>query len=150
MILPSSGSAPLPHPKMPDDIKADYLEARSVASVSPRGAAALLRLCIQKLCIHLNQPGDNLSRDIGELVKQGLPKGVQQALDIVRVTGNHAVHPGQIDFDDKPEIANSLFKLVNLITEKMIAEPAEVAALYAGLPEDERQRIERRDGMSAS
>lgn len=83
-------------------------------------------------------------------MKQGLPKGVQQALDIVRVTGNHAVHPGQIDFNDKPEIANSLFKLVNLITEKMIAEPAEVAALYAGLPEDERQRIERRDGMSAS
>lgn len=36
-----------------DDINADFNEARTTLDLSPRGAAALLRLCIQKLCEQL-------------------------------------------------------------------------------------------------
>jgi hypothetical protein len=38
---------------------------------------------------------------------------VQQSLDIVRVIGNDAVHPGQIDLTDDIETATKLFVLIN-------------------------------------
>jgi len=113
---------------------------------SPRGAAALLRLCIQKLCMELGEKGKDLNTDIKNLVAKGLPEGVQKSLDIVRVIGNESVHPGQIDLRDDMETAKVLFKLVNLIAEKMITEPKEVEEIYNILPEEKRQQIKKRDG----
>lgn len=107
MIYPDFGAAPLPNQDLSADVLRDYEEARSILSRSPRGAAALLRLAIQKLCKELGEPGKNLNNDIGALVRKGLPAQVQQALDAVRVIGNDAVHPGQIDVSDNPEIAGT-------------------------------------------
>jgi len=139
-------NAPLPHEDMPEDVKADYIEARNISSLSPRGAAALLRLSIQKLCKHLGESGENINADIGSLVKKGLPIQIQQALDVVRVTGNNAVHPGEMLVDEKPEIASALFGLTNLIVDNRIAEPKRIAALYGSLPEGALSSIEKRDG----
>lgn len=148
MIYPLSGSAPLPNPDLPDDIKADYEEARSIVSISPRGAAALLRLAIQKLCKHLGEPGKDINTDIGNLVKKGLAPRVQQALDVVRVVGNESVHPGQIDLRDDPEVAASMFGLVNIIAEIMISQPKHIDRLYNKLPEGKREAITRRDAQA--
>lgn len=57
MIYPGVSSAPLAAADMPEDVKRDFNEAREVVGKSPRSAAALLRLSIQKLCIYLGQPG---------------------------------------------------------------------------------------------
>ena len=116
--------------RLPSDIQSDFQEARSIANLSPRGAAALLRLCIQKLCRHLGEKGDNVNEDIAALVKKGLPTQIQQALDIVRVVGNNSVHPGQLEITDDPATAASLFNLVNLITDVMISQPKHVENLY--------------------
>ena len=71
---------------------------------------------------------------------------MQQALDVVRVVGNHAVHPGQLDLSDDQETAHQLFSLVNLIVQIMITQPRQVATLYEQLPEGARKQVEQRDG----
>lgn len=100
MVYPRARGAPMPNPDMPADVRTDYEEAAQVLQDSPRSAAALLRLAIQKLCVELGQPGKNLDHDIAALVKDGLRVEIQQALDIVRVVGNNAVHPGELDLKD--------------------------------------------------
>jgi hypothetical protein len=146
MIYPSIGNAPSPHPSLPAEIRNDYEEARSVVSLSSRSAAAILRLCIQKLTHHIlgNDKG-TLNDNIAKLVKKGLPTNIQQALDIVRVTGNHAVHPGQIDLIDDHDRAIKLFELVNIITDYMIAKPKEIKSIFDGLPESDKNSIKNRD-----
>ena len=138
-------NAPLPHEDMPEDVKADYIESRNICTLSSRGAAALLRLAIQKLCKHLGESGENINADIGSMVKKGLPVQIQQALDVVRVTGNNAVHPGELRVEDNPEIATALFGLINLIVDNRIAEPKRIEALYTALPEGARRGIDKRD-----
>ena len=145
MIYPEESGIQMPNPDLRDDIKADYIEARSIVNKSPRGAAALLRLCVQKLCEQLGQPGENINDDIAKLVEEGLPPTIQKALDIVRVIGNYAVHPGQIDLKDDVETANKLFELVNLIAQDRITQPKKVEQLYESLPETKRKAIEDRD-----
>ncbi len=145
MIYPNTGVAEPANSDLPDDIKDDYEEARVIAAQSPRGAAALLRLSIQKLCAHLGQPGKNINDDIKALVAKGLPSQVQQALDTVRVIGNNAVHPGSIDLTDDVDTVNSLFKLVNFIAEKMITDPKEIEAIYNSLPQKNLDSISKRD-----
>jgi hypothetical protein len=148
MIYPTSGSAPLPNPDLPHGIKLDYEEARSIVSFSPRGAAALLRLAIQKLCKHLGEKGKDLNTDIANLVKKGLDPKIQKALDVVRVIGNEAVHPGQIDLKDDTKTVEKLFTLVNLIAEAMISQPKHVDNLYKSLPPDKKDQIKKRNGGS--
>jgi len=145
VIFPEESGIPMPNADLLEDIKSDYNEARSIVNKSPRGAVALLRLCIQKLCNQLKESGENINNDIANLVKKGLPATIQQALDIVRVIGNNAVHPGQIDLKDDIETANKLFELINLIARIMITEPKEVSKLYESLPEEKRKAIEERD-----
>lgn len=145
LIHPPSLVAPPPSSDLEGAALASYEEARGVLASSSRAAAAILRLCIQQLVSQLGATNENLNTAIGELVALGLPTKVQQALDAVRVIGNDAVHPGQIDVNDDPALAVSLFGLVNIIVETMITQPRAVEALYRALPQTKLEQIERRD-----
>ncbi len=144
MLYPFSGVAPRPNSQMPTPVLKLYEEAAAIFVRSPRSAAALLRLAIQVLCIELGEKGNNINQDIASLVKKGLPEIVQQSLDVVRVTGNEAVHPGQIDTDD-PNVVGSLFELTNIVVEYMIAMPNRVSGLFGTLPPSARNAITKRD-----
>lgn len=147
MMYPTSGTAPLPNPDMPHDVKQDYEEARSIVTLSPRGAAALLRLSIQKLCKHLGASGENINSDIATLVANGLPVKLQQALDSVRVVGNNAVHPGQIDLTDDVDTANKLFVFINIICDNQISQPKQINEFYTEkIPDNLKDAIDKRDG----
>jgi hypothetical protein len=145
MIIPSEAPVPPPHSDMPAACIGDYEEARSIVAVSPRAASALIRLALQKLMTELGEKGTNINADIGSLVAKGLPDLVQKALDFCRVVGNNAVHPGEIEINDTPEIAHSLFDMINFIVEDRIAKPKQIQALYAQLPEGARNAIQARD-----
>jgi hypothetical protein len=146
LIYPQNTLSIAPNAEMPPDVLADFLEANEILDKSPRGAAALLRLCVQKLLVHLGGKGKNINDDIGNLVEKGLDKRIQKALDVVRVVGNNAVHPGQIDLRDDKQIATQLFGLVNVIVETLIAQPKHIEEMYETVvPDSVKAQIEKRD-----
>jgi hypothetical protein len=146
LVYPNTGTSPLANNDMPEDVKFDYEEARTIVNLSPRGAVALLRLAIQKLCVHLGGKGKDINSDIGFLVKNGLPVKLQKALDSVRVVGNNAVHPGVIDLKDDIQTANKLFAFINIICDNQISQHNLISKFYDEiLPEGAKDAIQNRD-----
>lgn len=132
---------------MPNDVRRDFEEARLVVDDSPRSAAALLRLAIQRLLDnHLEVEDGRIYDQIGSLVKQNrISPPIQRALDSVRVVGNNSVHPGEMDMDDNRDTALSLFKLVNVIVDETIGRDERIDDFYDTLPEGPKEGIENRD-----
>ena len=146
IIYPPTRTAPPANSDLPDGVKQVYEEAAAIADQSPRSACALLRLAIEMLMRHLGETG-SINESIGNLVKKGLNPQIQQSLDIVRVTGNNAVHAGTIDFEDTTDV-QPLFGLINIIANALITQPKQAQALYDGLPEGPKEGIKKRDGKT--
>lgn len=85
---------------------------------------------------------------IAEFVALGVPPQIQQAMDILRVTGNHAVHPGTMAEVDDQGAALALFGLINLIVDVLITQPKHIDQMFAGLPAGAREAIERRNAKA--
>lgn len=146
VIVPAISQAPQAAEDMPAIVLPDFEEARLVLSVSPRGASALLRLVIQKLLPVLGATKGTIDASIAELVEnQTIDVRLQQALDTVRVIGNEAVHPGELDLKDDAATATMLFRLVNFIVDRAITQPKQFADMYNGLPPGKLAGITNRD-----
>lgn len=149
MLLPDVGFASHPESDMPDDVKVDYIEASRIFMDSPRGAAALLRLALQKLCVYLGEEGKNINNDLRLLAeKEVLSPQVIKVADTLRITGNNAVHPGQMSDADFDQVAGKMFDLLNFIVRKAITEPRELDELYRMTPEQPRKAAEERDARA--
>lgn len=145
ILHPPTVGAPHPHECLPNECTSDFEEARAICAKSPRGAAAILRLCLQKLLKHLGGTGEHIDSDIKRLVEQGLDPHIQQALDVIRVTGNNAVHPLEMNLEDDQESVLVLFEMINFIVEERISRPQKTHQRFANLPEKARLAIEKRD-----
>lgn len=148
LIYPSKQAAVAPNADLSPEIQDDFNEARQIVHLSPRGAAALLRLALQKLCVQLGESGKDINKDIASLVSKGLDPMLQKALDSVRVIGNESVHPGELDLRDDKETALLLFDLINLIAEQMITRPKAVQDVYDRIPQAKRDGIDARDAVA--
>lgn len=149
MLEPFNSTIQMPNEDMPDDIKDLYNEARDIVNKSPKGACALLRLALQMFCDTLVPGNKNINDKIGELVKNGLSPLLQQAFDLVRIVGNNAVHPGEINIDDNPDVAFKLFELVNFITDEMITKPKAFNQFYnSTMPQASKNAIAKRDNKT--
>jgi hypothetical protein len=145
IIFPKAITIDSPNEDLNPEIINDYNEATLIFNDSPRAAAALLRLALQKLCKQLGEKGENINDDIKELVLKGLNPLVQKSLDALRITGNNAVHPGEINLEEEPEKVTKLFELLNFIANKMISEPKEIEKFYENLPTKSKEAIIKRD-----
>lgn len=146
IIYPKKTTVPPPNEDLDENIKTLYLEASNILIDSPKGATALLRLALQMLLKQIGKDGKKINDDIKELVSEGLSPTIQQALDLLRVIGNNAVHPGQINLDDNAEIAQKLFSILNFIADELITKPKELEKLYADLiPLETQEYIRQRD-----
>jgi hypothetical protein len=146
LIYPASSTAPMPVADMPDDVKADYMEARDVFEKSARSAGGLLRIGFEKLFKHLGVTKTKPNDAIGELVQKGLALGTQQrAMDVMRVFANQSSHDGFVKLEDQPETVTFLFTLLNYIVEQMITRPKQIDTMFTKIPPDKLVGIEKRD-----
>lgn len=147
LVYPGMSTAPMPVADMPDDVRADYMEAREIFDKSARGAGGLLRLAFEKLLGHLGVTKADPNAAIGELVQKGLVLGLmQKAMDSVRIFSNQAVHHGFVKLEDQPATVELLFRLLNYIVVNMITREKEIQAMFATLPPDKLAGIQKRDG----
>lgn len=103
-------------------------------------------LAVRRFLVQIGKPGKNINSEIQELVVGGLSPKVQQALDLLRVVGNNAVHPGEINFEDNVDVAWQMFKILNVIADDLISKPNEIDRLYNELlPPKAREHIQKRD-----
>lgn len=144
LIYPLQTKLPRPNSDLSNEIKEVYEEAARIADLSPRAACALLRLAIELLLKQLGVTG-TINDSIKKLVKKGLDVRIQQSLDVVRVTGNNAVHPGTIDFNDTTN-ARHLFRIVNYIAHSLITQPKQIQEFFEDLPDEDKEKIYKRDG----
>ena len=146
IIYPPIHASPPANSDLPDDVQGIYKEAAAIANQSPRAASALLRVAIEMLLKDLGHLGekDDINNSIGNLVNAGLDESIQKSLDALRVVGNNAVHPGQIDFNDSTDVL-TLFELINFIADDLITRRKKIDAMYSRLPETAREGIKKRD-----
>jgi len=146
IVWPATSLIITPEEDIPADVRTDFLEAAAIVDTSPRGAAALLRLAVERLMPHLDAEAKNINASIGLLVAKGLDPKIQKALDVLRVIGNEAVHPGQIDLKDDKTTALKLFDLVNIIVQALITTPKQINSMFDSLPPNALDGIQKRDG----
>jgi hypothetical protein len=68
--------------KTPELVEEDLEEAAAILNEFPRGATALMRVCIVPL---LEDNGKELNQRVSSLVRKGLEMEIQQAMDVLQV-----------------------------------------------------------------
>ena len=133
-VHPKSSNRPPIPPEVPDEYKADYLEACLVLADSPKASAALSRRCLQYLLREKMQiSGRNLFEEIDQAVNQpSLPSAVTDLLDPLRKLGNTAAHPinhpttGEI-LDVEPWEAEFCLEVIEGLFDFLFVAPARTA-----------------------
>jgi len=138
LIFPIEGALEIPNVNedMPESAMIDYLEAGTIANKSPRSAAALLRLAIEKICTENRGKKESLNTAIGALFSEGvISRSVKESLDLLRLTGNDAVHVSRIDTDRDVNHVILLFELVNEVVEDLYTRPRLKKELFEKFPQ---------------
>jgi hypothetical protein len=132
LVWPSPHLGPAPNEDLHNEVLELYNEARAIAPRSPRAAAALLRLLVERLADELGADAGTLAERINQLATSGvITQRTIDALTAVRLTGNSAVHAGQIDpsCEDDVRVVLLLFTIVNSIAENALTLPRRTHAL---------------------
>jgi hypothetical protein len=150
MVYPLERIGPPPHIDMPPSVLTLYREAQEIAKPSPRAAAVLLRIALERLLEDVGRGGKNLNKAIGDYVAEGaIPEELQRAMDTVRLTGNDAAHPGELKLDDTPGGTAALFEIVNELVDRLVGFKARMNRIYDSLDGEKKEQVERRDSPSS-
>ncbi|ESZ51000.1 DUF4145 domain-containing protein [Mesorhizobium sp. RSR565B] len=148
LVYPSQAIAHQVPEDLPAEVRKDFEEAAAIASASPRAAAALLRMCIEGLCKTVAGK-DTFEDAIVELERQGIPTPVTVAMDVVRLTGNEALHGGRLYGSDDAKTVSTLFRLASLIVSWAITERKELQELVLNIGPEKFAAIEERRRKAA-
>lgn len=135
LVAPAVPFGPPPNDDLQGPLLDVYQEARDVAGRSPRAAAALLRLLVERLVHELDgvgHEGERLQVKVDRLRDDGkIDAGTYEAMLAVKIAGDGALHTGQIDTEaeDQGEVVVVLFGIVNHIVTSTRSLHREVEAL---------------------
>ncbi|WP_374754928.1 DUF4145 domain-containing protein [Pseudonocardia sp. N23] len=139
---------------MPKSARELYEEAAAVAVVSRRAGAAMARAALERLIKEIDvsaPPRANLESRIARL-KDRVSTPLGQLLDVVRVSGNGALHQSEntsdivvlaLDDRDGPAVLGVLLQTANDLVEELITRPQVAGNLWEKLPESIRTRSQR-------
>jgi hypothetical protein len=86
----------------------DFEEAAAILNKFPRGAAALTRICIQKMMPLVKGNAKNLDENFSSLVRKGLEVEIQQAMDVLQVVRKSPLQRSEVDLKEENETAKKL------------------------------------------
>lgn len=140
IVYPFTCPVDEPNPDMPKSVKDRYIEASRVVALSPVSAAALLRLALQLLLKEVLQgeSSGNIYQDIQKLKSRPIDSSLIKALDIIRISGNESVHPGDLNLNENKNDAFYLFDLLNMICDQFFTQPRKMQDMYEKMPESKR------------
>ena len=145
-VYPIAGHQSSPHPDMPENIRLIYEEAASISQLSPRASCALMRHAVEELVKDMGYK-DDLFNNIGQMYEEGLIDDIiKDSLDIVRLTGNDALHGNQIDMNDQTNV-DYMFELINEIVESLISSPKRRKNMLEKFGQNRLDSIKRRDSQ---
>lgn len=148
------------HYDMPPHVRELYEEAAAVAAVSPRAGAAFARVTVERLIKHLDPEapkGAKLEQRIVRIKEQGISTSLGQILDMVRVTGNDAVHVDDqpndlmrlvLDNKQSPELVRLLLQAANDLVDELITKPRVTEELWKKIPQGIQDKINSDVGKS--
>jgi hypothetical protein len=111
--------------KTPELVEEDFEEAAAILNKSPRGATALMRLCIQKLMPLLRQDGNGLNDYISSLVRKGAEVEIQQTMEVLRVLRDEPGQPTSLETQEDKEMALRFVDSLKAILERRMLKKSD-------------------------
>jgi hypothetical protein len=99
-------------------VEEDFEEAAAILNKSPRGAAALMRVCIQKLLPLLKDNGLDRSHYDSALIRKGLEVEIQQAMEVLQVLQSDSVQLTTFESQEDKEMAFRIIDSLKAILER--------------------------------
>jgi hypothetical protein len=112
----------LAFPIRAEGVPEDFEEAAAVLNKSPRGATALMRLCIQNTMKLLKEQGSTFDENTSSLVRKGLEVEIQQTMDVLQVLRKNPLQSesGGLEIDEEADTKKVLTSLKEILERRML------------------------------
>jgi hypothetical protein len=107
--------------KKPEFVEEDIDEAAAVLKKFPRGATALMRVCIQKLVPLLEDSGKDQSQRIDSLVRKGLEMEIEQSTEVLRVLRGDSAQLNPLESQADRETALRFLDSLKAVLERRMS-----------------------------
>jgi hypothetical protein len=108
--------------KTPELVEEDLEEAAAILNKFPRGATALMRVCIQKLVPLLEDNGKELNQRVSSLVRKGLEMEIQQAMDVLQVLRSDSTQLNPLGSEADRETALRFLDSLKEVLERRMSQ----------------------------
>jgi hypothetical protein len=108
--------------KTPELVEEDLEEAATILNKFPRGATALMRVCIQKLVPLLEDDGNELNQRVSSLVRKGLEMEIQQAMDVLQVLRSDSTQLNPLESQADRETALRFLDSLKEVLERRMSQ----------------------------